>query len=363
MATRIRRRRASGFSPSNIGTMITYFPWRASLWPSFHGELAPASQKPAPFLLRIRTDAGKYNRHGIIQLMIPLRLRIAGFLSYREPVEIDFTSFDLACISGHNGAGKSSLLDAITWALFGQARRRDEALINLQSKTAEVAFTFQYEDSIYRVQRALPRGKNGILEFQLLDLGGAVGQLNLQHNGGGNHARIQLPDNPVWRPLTERTLRDTQACIEEALRLDYETFVNASFFLQGKADQFTQQTAGKRKDVLGSILGLEVWEEYKTRAADRRKGFENDLEILERRIAEIDTELAEDGPRKQRLAELETQLAQLSAAVSAQPLRVFGRPRPQSINSANSSRCSVPTCTGPVLSGRRSVTGSPNGMR
>ena len=54
--------------------------------------------------------------------MIPLKLRIFGFLSYREPVELDFTGFDLACISGQNGAGKSSLLDALTWALFGEAR-------------------------------------------------------------------------------------------------------------------------------------------------------------------------------------------------------------------------------------------------
>ncbi|MCX6067846.1 MAG: AAA family ATPase [Chloroflexi bacterium] len=43
--------------------------------------------------------------------MIPLRLKISGFLSYLDPVEVDFTTFELACISGHNGAGKSSLLD------------------------------------------------------------------------------------------------------------------------------------------------------------------------------------------------------------------------------------------------------------
>jgi len=57
--------------------------------------------------------------------MIPVYLRISGFLSYLEPVEIDFSNIDLACISGANGAGKSSLLDAITWALFGKARGKD----------------------------------------------------------------------------------------------------------------------------------------------------------------------------------------------------------------------------------------------
>ncbi|HEX8990373.1 MAG TPA: SMC family ATPase [Anaerolineales bacterium] len=249
--------------------------------------------------------------------MIPLRLRIAGFLSYRDPVEIDFTGFDLACISGHNGAGKSSLLDAITWALFGQARRRDEALINLQSKAAEVTLTFRYEANIYRVQRALPRGKATILEFQVLER-----EERSQAEGGvpGSAAvpGVRLPENPSWRPLTERTLRETQQCIDDTLRLDYDTFVNASFFLQGRADQFTQQTASKRKEVLGSILGLEVWEEYKARAAEKRKALEEEFGILDRRIADIDGELAEAAPRKQRLNQLESQLAQLSLAVQTQ---------------------------------------------
>ena len=53
--------------------------------------------------------------------MIPVRLKIQGFLSYREAVEIDLRPLRIACITGENGAGKSSLLDAMTWALFGEA--------------------------------------------------------------------------------------------------------------------------------------------------------------------------------------------------------------------------------------------------
>ncbi len=235
--------------------------------------------------------------------MIPRKLRIAGFLSYREPVELDFTGFDLACISGQNGAGKSSLLDAITWALFGQARKRDEALVNLQSKTAEVALTFDYEGNVYRVQRVLPRGKSASLEFQILNGDPAA--------DGGKHT-------DAWRPLTERTTRDTQARIESILRLDYETFVNASFFLQGKADLFTQQTAAKRKDLLGAILGLEVWETYRERTAQRRKAIDGEVSEIEGRLAEIEVELAEEDQRKARLRELEANLKSLTALRTAQ---------------------------------------------
>jgi exonuclease SbcC len=230
--------------------------------------------------------------------MIPIKLRISGFLSYREPVELDFSTFDLACISGHNGAGKSSLLDAITWSLFGKARKTDESVINLavakeKGGKAEVVFIFDYEQNTYRVQRSLPSGKSTMLEFQ-------------------------IRDGEAWRTLSERTLRETQARIEQVLRLDYDTFVNAAFFLQGKADQFTQQTASKRKEVLGSILGLEAWETYRTRTAEKRKKIEGQVENMDGRVMEIDTELAEEPLRKSRLAELEGKLEGRNTALAAQ---------------------------------------------
>ena len=227
--------------------------------------------------------------------MIPLHIRISGFLSYRDPAELDFTGFDLACISGHNGAGKSSLLDAITWTLFGEARGKSSEVINLspEVKAAEVVFTFEHEQNTYRVQRSLPRNKSTVLEFQ-------------------------VKNNDSWKPLTEKTTRDTQARIEQTLRLDYDTFVNASFFLQGKADQFTQQNAGKRKEVLSNILGLEVWEEYKNRTAERRKVVEREADEIDGRIAEIEAELSEEEVRKTRLAELEFNLKQLTSTRAAQ---------------------------------------------
>lgn len=241
--------------------------------------------------------------------MIPLHLRISGFLSYRDPVEIDFASLELACISGHNGAGKSSLLDAFTWSLFGEARGKGADVINLSQdvKAAEVALTFAYEGNVYRVQRTLPRGKPTVLEFQILDDGRQI----MDH-------RLSSVVNGRWRPLTEKTTRETQARIEQTLQLDYETFINASFFLQDKADQFTQKKASERKAVLSSILGLEIWDVYKERTAERRKALEREVDEIDGRVVEIDAELSEEDERRRRLAELEATLKQLSAATEAQ---------------------------------------------
>ena len=235
--------------------------------------------------------------------MIPIELSIAGFLSYQKEETIDFTAFDLACISGQNGAGKSSILDAITWALFGRARKHDESIINLQSKTARVSFTFHYEGSLYRVTRTNPRGETKTVEFEIkAEPDGAL--------------------SGTWKPLTERTLRETDQKIEEVLRLDYETFINAAFFLQGEADQFTQQNPSARKQILSRILGLEIWETYRRRAVQRRKALESDIATLEGRIAEILAELDQEDERRKALAELEDQLAQAVQVRKAQEDRL-----------------------------------------
>jgi exonuclease SbcC len=228
--------------------------------------------------------------------MIPVWLRISGFLSYNQPVELDFSSFDLACISGANGAGKSSLLDAITWALFGQARRRDDAIINSRAKAAEVRLDFLYEGSLYRIQRTKPRDKTTMLEFLVREEG----------------------ENAAWRPLTEHTVRETELRIQSVLRLDYETFTNASFFLQGKADQFAQQRPSDRKRILSSILGLDAWETYRAAAAERRRAVENETAIYASQLNEIEEELKQEPERRARLAQLHASLEEASRQSLAQ---------------------------------------------
>jgi exonuclease SbcC len=209
--------------------------------------------------------------------MIPVSLTLKGFLSYKDETSVDLTPVDVACVSGSNGAGKSSLFDAMTWALFGRARRSDDALINDASEICSVSFEFDYENNRYRIQREKPRGKGATLEFQIMDAGGA------------------------WKPLTEAGLRATEDRIRDVLRLDYDTFINASFFLQGKADMFTQQAPARRKEILSSILGLEIWESYREEAAARRRKESEEIKALRALLAEVEEELGQEEDRRQRL--------------------------------------------------------------
>ena len=230
--------------------------------------------------------------------MIPKRLALKGFTSYRKAVELDFTMFNLACISGPNGAGKSSILDGITYALYGKARKTDDALIHSGSDEAEVSFDFEYEGQTYRVVRSIKRGKGSNLDFYILN----------------PHA---TDDSQRWKTLTERTIRETDAKIERTLRLDYETFINASFFLQGKADSFATQRPADRKRILSSILGLNQWDEYLEATRARSRQLRLELDIIDAKLAEIQNELDQEEAHKTRLKALEDKLKLASAESKA----------------------------------------------
>ena len=92
--------------------------------------------------------------------MIPIKIQIKNFLSYGAELQtIDFGNYHLICLSGKNGHGKSALLDAMTWAIWGQARKAgatakaDSGLIRLGQKQMLVIFDFVFNFQHYRIRR------------------------------------------------------------------------------------------------------------------------------------------------------------------------------------------------------------------
>src|ERR1700739_2491833 len=91
--------------------------------------------------------------------MIPLTLQLKNFLSYGPEIqEVDFASYHLICLSGKNGHGKSALLDAITWAIWGQARKvsgtmkPDQGLLRLGQSHMMVVLDFEFNKNKYRIK-------------------------------------------------------------------------------------------------------------------------------------------------------------------------------------------------------------------
>jgi DNA repair protein SbcC/Rad50 len=216
--------------------------------------------------------------------MIPHQLTLTNFLSYRETATLDLHDIHLACISGLNGAGKSTILDGITWALFGQSRSKsDDDIVNRiaasNGHAAEVEFVFELEGSVYRVIRRKQARRTSELELQIRSGEEAVG----------------------WRTITEARQKETQLALNQLLRMNYEIFTNASFLLQGEADEFTTKTPDKRKQILSEILGVSRWEGYKALATEKRKETETDVTLIARQMADIELELTEESERRQAL--------------------------------------------------------------
>ena len=88
--------------------------------------------------------------------------------------------------------------------------------------------------------------------------------------------------------------------------MDYETFTNSAFLLQGRADAFTTRTPAERKRVLGEILGLSLYDEYEQRAKEKAREKDREVAELDGLLRDIDRELA-------RRPEYEAELAQAEA--------------------------------------------------
>ena len=232
--------------------------------------------------------------------MIPLRLDLTNFLCYRH-CTLDFEGIHLACLVGDNGAGKSSLLDAMTWALWGRARaRRDDELIHLGQEQTEVELHFQLGPNRYRVIRQRSRQRGG--------------QSNLS-------LAIWHEQESSWRDISESGIRQTDHRITDLLRLDYETFINSAFLVQGRADEFTTRTPAQRKQVLADILNLSAYDQFSEMAKAKARENQESLRRVEGRIQQIDEELANEPTYQQEVETAEVEATQLrSATEEAQKL-------------------------------------------
>ncbi len=219
--------------------------------------------------------------------MIPIELEILNFLAYRDPGPLSFEGIHIACLAGPNGAGKSSLLDAITWAVWGKARTNSpDELIHQGQAEMRVALTFDLGSVRFRVNRQRKAGKRGasLLELQAWD-----------------------PETESWRGISEKTIRATQKKIIDLLRLDYETFVNSAFLVQGRADEFTTKTPNQRKQVLANILGLSRWEVYERRAKEHIGETKAGIHRLDGRLEEIERELKQREAYESEMAAVEVE--------------------------------------------------------
>ena len=231
--------------------------------------------------------------------MIPLRLRLRNFMCYRENVPpLVLEGIHVACLCGENGHGKSALLDAMTWALWGESRAKsDDELIHLGQMEMEVELEFLLGSERYRVMRRRSKARIG-------------------HPSGQTVLELQIAGGDGFRSISGNTVRDTQRRIVELLRMDYQTFINSAFLLQGRADEFTVKAPGERKQVLADILGLSLYDKWETQARELSRDRELERQRLEGLIATMDAELGQKAGYEQERRQVLLDLTQVARAMA-----------------------------------------------
>ncbi len=256
--------------------------------------------------------------------MIPLKLTVRNFLCYRDDVPpLDLRGVHVACLCGANGHGKSALLDAMTWCLWGQARTGSQNyndLIAYGETECRVELDFLAQSQTYRAIRRRRAAGQGRTEVDLFIVDG----------------------DEVARPVTGNSVRETNAAIQRLVGMEYNTFVNTAFLSQGRSDEFTRKNPADRKTVLSSVLGLELYDIWQSAARNQRDQWQDkvtrtdgawsqsksaldalpdttdELATVAKRLtalaADLDTASAEADRRRAAVAELRRKRDELVAA-------------------------------------------------
>lgn len=228
--------------------------------------------------------------------MRPLELRLRNFRSYYgDQHKFDFRDRRLIGIVGPIGSGKSSILDAIAFALYGctpKIGRAIKSLIHQRADHAAVALRFEVEGEVWEAAR------------------------NLRRKSAGQHALYRLPDDTEdAKPAEKVTLKHlVDQRIEDLLGLDFHGFCRSVLLAQGQFAQFLGAPPAARDKVLKGVFGYERVGEIRELAKDAVKRVEQDIKVLDVRIEHAEAAKERLDQRKDELAEVRRRLEQLKAA-------------------------------------------------
>jgi len=226
-------------------------------------------------------------------------------MCYRDNVPpLYFDGIHTACICGDNGNGKSALIDAITWALWGKTRAKsDDDLVYSGQAEMEVEFDFAVGQQPYRIIRKHSKPKRR----------GSSGRTILE---------LQIATEDGFKAITGNSATQTQQKIIDILHMDYDTFINSAFLRQGHADEFTIKRPVERKEVLAEILGLSFYDELEERAKNIAKQQEMERAQLESAIQDISIELSQKPTYEAEFETAQSKLSQIEAVIKEQEARL-----------------------------------------
>ena len=198
--------------------------------------------------------------------MLPKYLKIHGYRSYVD-AEIDFYKFgNLFCVIGENGAGKSSIIEMITTALYYRNSCTDnngagmDEVINSDCDYFELQFCFEMNNSEYLIQTKKQRNKTRELKFFI--------------DGVDQSEKVS----------------ETQKKINDIIKLDYDVFLDTVCIGQGMSARFMHKKPNERKETLAQILDIKKYEAYEKEAKETKKTLKTKIDDLTRNINFINSQ-------------------------------------------------------------------------
>ena len=236
--------------------------------------------------------------------MRPMRIDLAGFAAFREPTTVDFTDADFFALVGPTGSGKSTVLDAICFALYGTVPRWNDrrAIANAlapSANEARVRLIFESGGARFAATRVVRRDGKGKVTTTHAGLE--------QLPAGFDLTRLDTGlDTDDLGDVLAGTPAEMEAAVLDAVGLPFEQFTSCVILPQGQFAEFLHAKPAVRQQILVNLLGLHVYEKVREQATARQQESEGRLAATDRHVAAL------ADATEEALAEAATRLAAMT---------------------------------------------------
>ncbi len=233
--------------------------------------------------------------------MRPIRLEMSAFGSYADKTVIDFSKMSngLFLITGDTGAGKTTIFDAITYALYGETSggKRDGNMMRSQYASEEsdtyVEFTFTYQDEQYTIRRNPEYMRLGKRKY-------ADG--SPRYVKESSKAELFFPDGTVFTGKK----KETDAKIVEIIGIDADQFTQIAMIAQGDFLKLLHAESKERRKIFSKIFHTkyysQIQEEMKKQASNLQMKLQANIDDIKKEMERV--EVPEDQQLKEQFDRL-----------------------------------------------------------